>query len=424
MRLLVFEDARVADLEPLSLSRPAFELCCGISSLLEKQKKYFGHTQADVWLRPHLVEVYRETQPSGKVNCLDSEHDLTLLVNARYLPPSGRVTFPAFSFVATCNDELAYAVLPTAELACLEQESLETCLALWKTGRPEVTAPGCLLRYLWELVARNAEQIDLDFAASSQDLEHWRPGNLTLIGAEDRLCLHPSARIDPFVVADTSNGAVIVDAGAVLTSFTRLEGPCYIGPRTHVHGAQIRAGTSVGPNCRLGGELECSIIQGHTNKYHEGFLGHSYLGEWVNLGAGTHTSDLRFDYGTVKITVNGKRVSTGQLKVGSFIGDHTKTALGCLLNTGSNIGVFTHLLPCGELLPRYVPSFCQTNRDRLVEGATLEMLFQAAEKATRRRNLFFSAIQRQLYQTLYQQLAGERRRTLHDTELRRLRRSA
>ena len=123
-------------------------------------------------------------------------------------------------------------------------------------------------------------------------------------------------------------------------------------------GAKVRGGT-IGPKCRIGGEVEASIVQGYANKYHDGFLGHSYIGAWVNLAAGTQTSDLRNDYGTIKVTVAGQRVSTGQTKVGSFIGDHSKTGLGALLNTGSVIGAFCNVLPSGSLLPQEVPSFCQ-----------------------------------------------------------------
>ena len=130
---------------------------------------------------------------------------------------------------------------------------------------------------------------------------------------------------------DARQGPVLIDRGAVIHSFSRIEGPCYIGPQTWIMGAKIRAGTTLGPQCRIGGEVECAIVQGHAKKYHDGFLGHSYIGEWVNLAAATQSSDLRNDYGTIKVTVNGQRMSTGRTKVGSFIGDHTKSGLGVLL---------------------------------------------------------------------------------------------
>ena len=126
----------------------------------------------------------------------------------------------------------------------------------------------------------------------------------------------------------------MIDRDAVVQSFSRLEGPCYIGKESWIVGGKLRGGTTIGPCSRVGGEVEASIIQGNSNKYHDGFLGHSYVGEWVNLAAATQTSDLRNDYDLVKVTLNGD-ISTGKSKVGSYIGDHAKTGLSGALNTGS-----------------------------------------------------------------------------------------
>ena len=159
------------------------------------------------------------------------------------------------------------------------------------------------------------------------------------------------------VVADTTGGPVVIGEGAVVTAFTRLEGPCAIGADTHLLGAKVRGGTTIGPHCRVGGEVECSVVLGYANKYHDGFLGHSYVGEWVNLAAGTSTGDLRCDYRPVRVPVDGAEVSTGRTKVGSVIGDHAKTGLGVLLNCGTALGCFAQVLPTGTLAPRAVPSF-------------------------------------------------------------------
>src|SRR5262249_41038242 len=142
--------------------------------------------------------------------------------------------------------------------------------------------------------------------------------DIAVIGPRERLLVDATAHVDPMVVADTRNGPVIVEANAVITAFTRLEGPCCIGPGTQVLGANIRAGTTLGPHCRVGGEIEASIVQGYSNKYHDGFLGHSYVGSWVNLGAGTHNSDLRNDYGPVTVTMAGQRIDTGRTKIGCY----------------------------------------------------------------------------------------------------------
>src|SRR4029077_11502764 len=141
------------------------------------------------------------------------------------------------------------------------------------------------------------------------------------------LVVAEGALLEPFVTADTRQGPVLIERGAAIQSFSRLEGPCYIGTESWIMGAKLRGGT-IGPKCRIGGEVEASIVQGQSNKYHDGFLGHSYIGQWVNLAAGTQTSDLRNDYGPIRVTVAGQRIATGRTKVGSFIGDHSKTGLG------------------------------------------------------------------------------------------------
>jgi UDP-N-acetylglucosamine diphosphorylase/glucosamine-1-phosphate N-acetyltransferase len=243
------------------------------------------------------------------------------------------------------------------------------------------------------------------------------------VGPAERLLLAEDAAVEPFVTADTRQGPVLIDRGAVVHSFTRLEGPCYLGPGSQIFGAKIRAGTTLGPQCRIGGEVEASIVQGFSNKYHDGFLGHSYIGEWVNLAAGTQTSDLRNDYDTIRVIVAGQKRSTGRTKIGSYIGDHTKTALGALLNTGSAFGAFTGLLPSGTLLPPVVPSFCQVNRGQLVEQWDLRKLFATAAAAMRRRGQQLTEAHKDLYYFLYEHTAGARRKAIRDGEMRRLRRS-
>jgi UDP-N-acetylglucosamine diphosphorylase/glucosamine-1-phosphate N-acetyltransferase len=244
-----------------------------------------------------------------------------------------------------------------------------------------------------------------------------------VVGPREKLWIDPTARIEPLTVVDTTAGPVVVEREAVVTAFTRLEGPCGIGPGTQVLGAKIRGGTTLGPQCRIGGEVEASIVQGFSNKYHDGFLGHSYLGEWINLGAGTHNSDLRNDYGPVTITVNGRKVATGLRKVGCFLGDHTKSGLGTLLNTGTNAGVFCNLLP-GGLLPKYVPSFCSWWNGALTDRAELAELLQTAATAMQRRGGELTAAHAALYRLLFEQTGAERRRALREAALRRLRRIA
>jgi UDP-N-acetylglucosamine diphosphorylase/glucosamine-1-phosphate N-acetyltransferase len=223
------------------------------------------------------------------------------------------------------------------------------------------------------------------------------------------------------VVADTTKGPIIIDREAVVQSFTRLEGPCYVGPKSWVVGGKVRD-TTIGPVCRVGGEVEASILHGYTNKYHDGFLGHSYVGEWVNLAAGTQTSDLRNDYGKVVVTVNGEKVHTNRTKVGSFIGDHTKTGLCTLLNTGSVIGAFCNLLPAAGYLPRYIPSFCTFWNGQIVEGPELTEVVSTAATVMRRRDCELTSLQAAFFRHLREQTAWLRRQVMQESEQRRLKR--
>jgi UDP-N-acetylglucosamine diphosphorylase/glucosamine-1-phosphate N-acetyltransferase len=423
MRVCLFEDRGVLDLEPLTLTRPAFDLLCGLSPLADKQRRHFPPAEVGLLVRPELADLCRVLHPDMPVNdAAWLRAGPVVLVNGRWLPGPGAAADTSQPCVAVVGGEVAYAALEPDHLACCSAETIDECLAAWKGRLPQRSAGGRMFHYLWELVAHNGEQIIRDW--ETRDAAPSPPGVVpAVVGPAGRLRVDPTARIDPLVVADTTGGPVVIGPGAVVTAFTRLEGPCCVGPGTQLHGAKIRAGTTLGPDCRIGGEVEASVVQGHSNKYHDGFLGHAYVGEWVNLGAGTSNSDLRSDYGEVRVMVNGRLVPTGQAKVGCFLGDHTKTGLGALLNTGTNAGAFCNLLP-GGLLPRYVPSFGSYWNGSLSDRADLWALLQTAAKVMGRRGRELTEAHRALYADLYERAAAERRRVVREMEVRALRRSA
>ncbi len=326
--------------------------------------------------------------------------------------------------IGLVGDEPAWAVVEAANLTARTPDAVEEEMDRWKAALPARPAGGRLFRHLWEIVAHNADQILADEeAVESKKVGAPPPVLPAVIGPRKRLRVHHSARIDPFVAADLTGGPVVIGPDAVVTAFSRLEGPCVIGPRSQVHGARIRAGTTLGPDCRVGGEVEASVVQGRSNKYHDGFLGHAYLGEWVNLGAGTQNSDLRNDYGEASVFVNGRLVRTGQTKVGCYLGDHTKTAIGVLLNTGTNAGAFCNLLP-GGLLPRRLPSFVRCGDGRLSANDDIESLLNTAAKVMVRRGCELTPGRAAVYRAVFEVTADDRRAALIDAERRALRRSA
>jgi UDP-N-acetylglucosamine diphosphorylase/glucosamine-1-phosphate N-acetyltransferase len=426
MRACLFEDALVSDLRPLTLTRPAFDLLCGCSTLAEKQLRHVGAGRVGALVRPHLADVAREDHPEWAVNdpaWLGGAG--VVLLNARWLPPGEG---PADSFaspgVGVVGGEVAFAVLGPEQARELATRGLDECLEGLQSALPSRPAGGRMVHYLWELVERAGDEVARDAWHLAPAWRYKHGGLPAVVGPADRLMVDESARIDPYVVADTTGGPVVIDREAMVTAFTRLEGPCYVGPRAQVSGAKVRAGTCLGPQCRIGGEVEASVVLGHSNKVHDGFLGHAYVGEWVNLGAGTHNSDLRNDYGDVSVCVGGWMVRSGRPKVGCFLGDHTKAGLGVLLNTGTHVGAFGHLLPGGGLLPKYVPPFASVWNGVLREAGDLEALLETAAKVMRRRGRELSPERRALYEGLYQQTADERRRAVREAEVRRLRQGA
>jgi UDP-N-acetylglucosamine diphosphorylase/glucosamine-1-phosphate N-acetyltransferase len=311
--------------------------------------------------------------------------------------------------------------LGAAEAHALTADDLRWRPSEWKESLPCVDAGGSVVERPWDLVEANG-------AALEQDYRHWRrageargAAGLTVVGPPERFLADPSARVEPLVLIDTTNGPVLLDRGAVVQAFSRLEGPCYVGPDTQLHAARVRD-ASFGPQCRIGGEVESSVVQGHSNKAHEGFLGHSYLGEWVNFGAGTQTSDLRTDYGPVSVPLHGRRVDTGRMKVGAFVGDHVKTSMGVLFNTGSAVGPFSLLLTSGGLLPKAVPPFGQYAHGRIEERSDLREMFATASTVMARRGREWTEDHAEFYFDLYEQTSAERRHAVREGEQRRLRR--
>lgn len=406
MRICLYEDRRVADLFPLTLTRPASDLLCGLTTLGQKHVRHFAAEVVGYLCRPALAEWLRTREPNAPVN------DPTwlrgapaALVNARWLPPHApaappRELFAHGPFIGTANGEIAYAVLDQRRLQALAPATVDDCLGDWLQTLPRREVGGTVIGRVWELLDHNGDELthDVEFTCDSSEAG-CPPAGVAIVGHADRLFIHPEARVEPMVAADTTRGPVVIGEGAVVSAFTRLEGPCAIGPHTHLLGAKVRGGTTIGPHCRVGGDVECSVILGYTNKYHDGFMGHSYVGEWVNLAAGTTTGDLRFDYRPVSVEAGRTRLSTGRTKLGSLIGDHSKTGLGVLLDCGSALGYFAQVLPTGALAPRSVPSFHRAGPLGLMV-LSADHVLETAGVVMRRRGRVLTPQLAALYRTL------------------------
>mgnify|MGYP001138536868 CR=1 FL=1 len=288
---------------PLAFSRPIWELRCGMSSLGEKLVAKTGAREVAGFLPEYMADAYREGT-SWPINQLASlAGDDLLLVDARVKADTFNVSPAGPSQAAFDADgNCLYARIAREDLGKLNADSLGAFLASARQALPAAAGEVAVWNYTWDLILANPEQLTKDFAAAGRNgLEGSVEEPLAIRGSRSDVFIAAGAKLHPMVVIDAEHGPVYIDEGAEIHPFTRIEGPCYIGKKSILLGAKCREGNSIGPMCRIGGEVEESIMQAYSNKYHDGFLGHAYVGEWVNLGAGTINSDLKNDYSSVSV---------------------------------------------------------------------------------------------------------------------------
>ena len=359
MRLCIFEDPACDQFHPLTHLRATFELRCGATTLEEKIRRAAPGASVAYFARDLLAPVLRQRLGAPVNEPASLRGDDLLVVNGRWLlldPAELPTEGPEEIIVADDAIVAARVKRSTAERAAAQTP--DQLIAALKQTLYIRRIRGVVLSYLWQLIQHNAAAIAADFRlAGKAGIVGTFSDHAAVWGSKDQVYVAPTAEVQPFVCIDTTHGPVTIDDGAVVNPHTRIEGPAYIGRKTILVGGKIREGCSIGPVCRVGGEVEESIIHGYSNKYHDGFLGHAYICEWVNLGALTTNSDLKNDYSSVQVYLKGELMDTADTKVGSFIGDHTKTSIGTILNTGTAVGCMCNVVTAGGMTPKFIPSF-------------------------------------------------------------------
>ncbi|MDZ7615503.1 MAG: hypothetical protein U1E05_00775 [Patescibacteria group bacterium] len=336
--------------------------------------------------------------------------DDLLLVHPR-LKADGLKTLAEGSQVAFAADgQVLAARIHQADAARLDTGSIESLLTSAQAHLPAAAAPLAAWDYTWNLILENPAQITRDFEALGRTgIEGTIEEPKALRGSAGDVYVGRGALVHPMVVLDAAGGPIYIDEEAEVFPFTRIEGPCYLGRKSMLLGANCREGNSIGPMCRVGGEVEESIIHGYSNKYHDGFLGHAYVGQWVNLGAFTTNSDLKNDYSSVSVILDGKGpIDTGSTKVGSLIGDHTKTSIGTLFNTGAYVGAMTLLAATGKPLPKYLPSFAWYLEGAVTKGFGRKRLYETARVAMGRRKCAWTEAEEAMWETVFEMTKPER----------------
>ncbi len=239
------------------------------------------------------------------------------------------------------------------------------------------------INYLWDALDFVGDEINNDISLFNHRSFSLFEGVYFI--NQQNIQIGENVSIMPNCVIDGSQGKIIIDDNVTIMAQSTIVGPCYIGKNSIIKiGAKIYPNTSIGEFCKIGGEVENSIFQSYSNKQHEGFLGHSYICEWVNLGADTNNSDLKNTYSEIKMRLPHKTVKTGRIFLGLMCGDHTKTAINTQFNTGTVTGICCVLFESG-FLSTTIPSFCwggSLNSKKY----NIEEAIETAKKVMARRN--------------------------------------
>jgi UDP-N-acetylglucosamine diphosphorylase/glucosamine-1-phosphate N-acetyltransferase len=412
--LIFFEDRQVDNFYPLSLSHTTAELRCGIFTLAEKWSQRLAPKDIYHLTRPWLGDFVGENA-GVRTKIEELQGSTTILINPRFLPktevlgelaerePQFAISsgdIPVALKLSTDSPEMQSILLAARDS---DENSLIAKIEEVVASLPTVAIEQQPLDYLWDLVHQNGAQIIEDFEFLRQNrrtLQQSIPDSDCLIYSWDDIYLSPGARVDGQVVLDGRDGPIYVGSGCKIAAHTRVEGPAAIGAGSQLVGGRIRSGCTFGPHCRVGGEVEELIFHGFSNKYHDGFVGHAYLGEWVNLGALTTNSDLKNNYAPIKVELPSGVINTGQTKVGSFIGDHAKTGIGTLLTTGMVLGFAVNLFGGGLAPQRFLPGFLWGGRDGFVDY-DLNKAIATAEVVLSRRDRELGKAARELFARVF-----------------------
>lgn len=402
MMIVLFEDSQFSNLLPLTYFRPVWELRCGIQLLGEKIQKLYPKQSLRYSARQYLMDYYLPPAECFHPSSLQEE---VLFINGRILANSSLKEnlkeIPAkTTFINDDNTIIAWRVKKQNVASYFEQGVLLSERVLNDFPSSKISVE--FIQYPWDLIDRNGDQIHQDARQLKKLGQH--------LGRIDKGChilslkniyLGKGSRVMPGTVLDAESGPIWIGQNTTVLPNAVLRGPLAIGNDSLIKiGAKLYQNTSIGPVCKIGGEVEGSIVQGFSNKQHDGFLGHAYLGAWINIGADTNNSDLKNNYGKISVYLNNRTIETGKRFLGLMMGDHTKTAINTMFNTGTVVGVNCNIYGEG-FPPKFIPSFSWGGSGGMREYQ-FEKALEVARVVMERRNVPFTEKYLKLFQAVKQ----------------------
>ncbi len=400
MQIILFEDYKIWDFLPFTYTRPFALLRVGIDTILEKWKFYIPE-----------IKLVTRSPLSEKFNDIYSEIE-TLFINSRFLPtenllyqvqnlePNSILTYQNEVVAFRCEEAIIQEELIHSPLSLTFLQQLLSNLNVEEMGDQKYIFFGKIT----DLFQKNGFLISWDFQRLTEHVKSTElQDSYTKVYNPENIFIEEGVEIR-CAVLNASKGPIFIDKHSEIQENSVIIGPCAIGEHAVVNlGAKIRGETTIGPYCKVGGEISNSVLLAYSNKAHDGFLGNSYIGEWCNLGADTNTSNLKNNYSNVKIYSEylGKTIDTGTQFCGTLMGDHSKTGINTMLNTGSVVGVCANIFG-GGFPPKHIPSFVWGGPDGF-QTFQLEKAFEVAERMMKRRNIAFTETDKKILSHVFQE---------------------
>ncbi len=410
MQIICFEDDRVEQLRPIIHARPAYAISCASFRLVDwLQRVVIGFAEGGSifgQVRPYLQDLQRldfliDTVPDP----LDARGGV-LLVNARLAPTIAvesalrRIASESQStaVIDSVDGSLLMAKFSAVDIAGIKGVTVDSL----RTASATLPQTELVLD-----VFRWPHDVILHHMSAMNDSMEWRIAHDDHTQLADGVFVKSETSIGDHISIDVSDGPVVLDEGVKIGPFTYLSGPIYAGAGTRIaEHASIKDRVSLGHTVKLGGEVEASIIEPFTNKQHHGFLGHSYLGSWINLGAGTCNSDLKNTYGKINVEYGDQKIGSGMQFLGCFIGDYSKSAINTSVFTGKAIGVCSMLY---GFVTTNVPSFVNYGRTfGQTSQLPADVMIITQQRMFARRNVEQRECDKQLIRDMYTQSTAER----------------
>ena len=385
MNYILFDSARRINLLPLTFMRPMADIRIGIMTIREKWEKYLNSKTSS------LTEAYL----SAKFPLVKSDDNI--LINGSVCPTKALVG----QILNLNQDE---ALLHDGEIIAVRTAVFDknTCLTLTdKFKNIEFVEDLLKIENSWDIFAKNGEALEQDFEFLTSDKQTQNFDAVSFKGSKENIYIHPSAKVN-HAFLNTDNGPIYLDKGSEVMEGAMIRGPFYLGENASVKmGAKIYGPTTIGPDCKVGGELNNVVMFAYSNKGHEGFLGNAVIGEWCNIGADTNNSNLKNTYDHVKLwSYNDRKFVNTQLQFcGLIMGDHSKTGINTMFNTGTVVGVASNIFGSGYQR-NFIPSFSWGGPTKMIKH-DLKRAIITAEQVYKRRNLDFGALDVELFNHLH-----------------------